>query len=134
MCQNRNTPHEKWSKWWKNQNFLKFAESFRNHSRIKKLLQKAFSEWFFHAKPSILWKSGNQQFLPWNTGKWRFQTFKFSIFHADACVRCCAGSPWFPLHGAKHSLCHFILGWPPAETAHKITWPQNLYFHDIYLA
>ena len=28
----------------KNQNFLKFAESFRNHSRIKKLLQKAFSE------------------------------------------------------------------------------------------
>ena len=39
----------------------------------------------------------------------------YQIFHADACVRCCAGSYEFPPHGAKHSLCSMALGQPPAE-------------------
>ena len=39
----------------------------------------------------------------------------YQIFHADACVRCCAGSYGFPPHGAKHSLCSMTLGQPPAE-------------------
>ena len=39
----------------------------------------------------------------------------YQIFHADACVRCCAGSYGFPPHGAKHSLCSMGLGQPPAE-------------------
>ena len=39
----------------------------------------------------------------------------YQIFHADACVRCCAGSYGFSPHGAKHSLCSMALGQPPAE-------------------
>ena len=33
-----------------------------------------------------------------------FSTSNIQISHADACVRCCAGFPWAPSHGAKHSL------------------------------
>ena len=57
---------------------------------------------------------------------------KSQVFHADACVRCCAGSRGFPLHGAKHSLCSLALGWPPAENRGSATLPPKINLSLIF--
>ena len=57
---------------------------------------------------------------------------KCQVFHADACVRCCAGSRGFPPHGAKHSLCSLALGWPPAENRGSATLPPKINLSLIF--
>ena len=118
-----------WERFWK------IRAIKRLMSRIKTILWKTCRNWFRSLMCSHLgWLKLQAQIIlnafliiccfvspPVSYYVWQFG---FLLF------RC---SLWWSGNGAKHSLCHFAFGWPPAGTWHKITWPQKLHFRGTYL-
>ena len=121
----------------KNDIFLIVFDIFQNWSEIVpesiNWHQKQFFVDIFIQNHRFYEDLKNIRFQPKTSGNRDSRHQNSQTFHADACVRCCAGSLSMLTHGAKHSLWSKCSGWPPVENQGLVSWVVKVTLCMIYL-